>query len=164
MGKRGTKVKPDALKKLQGTDRLSRINDEQPKFNDVSNYDPDELAPDELKEDEAKIWSEIVPQFKKVGIMQQIDIAAVSMLCIELAEYRRLHAAMVDLDPSNDAEFKKMYKIGQLKQMKFKSATQLMIQYGMTPVARQTMRVMQEDRIKGIDEAIEPKPVLNIAK
>lgn len=148
--------KPDKLKKLQGTDRLDRMNLDQPEYREIKDVTP----PDDLTDDEKKIWLEIVPQFIASGIYTEIDVQPICMMCSELAEYWKLHEAMTGLEPSNDAEFKKMYKIGQLKQMKFKSATQLMKEYGMTPVARQGLTLTGAGAKNPLKDALPPKPSL----
>lgn len=76
MPPRGKKPKPTQLKVLQGTDRPDRVNSHEPK--------PDLSIPvpgDHLSLEAVMEWGRITPELKKLGLITEIDHAALEAYC-----------------------------------------------------------------------------------
>lgn len=149
----GPHAKPDALKILQGTDRLDRMNTRQPEFEPLS---VDAAPPALLPKTARTVWRDLVPKMAAAGLVTEVDVGAICMLCSEIAAYWQ-YTRRADRLPIDSKE---RYKLEQLKQMKFKSAEKLMVQFAMTPIARQ--KVILGGSFPGYDmgDALPPKPEL----
>ena len=150
--------KPDSMKLLQGTARADRMNTEQPEFQQVYKQD----APPYLSDMARKIWDEIVPQLIAARVFTTIDEAAVAMLCSELAAYWKYEHVCRErtakISTKKIVIDKDAYKLEMLKQMHFNNANKLMIQYGMTPVSRQRMKLQDPGGPAPLDSVIPPLP------
>jgi P27 family predicted phage terminase small subunit len=151
----GRPPKPDAQKIMQGTARADRMNFDQPQFEEVV----ESSAPEWLSPLAQKAWETLVPDFIKSGIYKTIDMTAVAMLCSELAEYWKYEelTRKITIEKGKPTIKGDMYKIIMLKQMHFNNANKLMIQYGMTPVSRQRMKI-SNPQTNPIDNVLPPKP------
>lgn len=156
----GRHPKPDSMKILQGTDQPCRMNNLQPEYRLELSAEP----PDHLTAMEQKIWREIIPQLIESKVYTTIDMTACIVLVQELATYYELQEATRGklyfkagnkIKANNDA-----YKLKTLQQMAWNNASKLMAQYGLTPVARQKLKITGPDGVEGmkINKALPPKP------
>ena len=79
-----TRVKPTALKKIEGTFRKDRApkNEIQPTIALNSG------APAELNEWGAAIWNDIYGEYERIGLITKVDLSALTALCIEWGKYQ----------------------------------------------------------------------------
>ena len=159
----GRHKKPDQLKLLQGTARPDRMNPSQPEFDQVVSMDP----PPYLSDTEKDIWNQLVPDFCKAGIMTTVDEPGVAMMAGQLSMYFKLHRLAESrvikvLKGKNLRLDDEAVRALKLSKQFFQNAQSMMIQYGMTPVARQKMQLTDPDGGPKKPDALPPKPNISI--
>ena len=153
--------KPDAIKKLQGTDRSDRMNFDQPVYDIVIEHQ----APEYLSGLEVKAWNEIVPKLIKANVYTEIDLNAILVMITSLAKFweiENLIKGKLGVIVNGKVECNnETYKLLQMQQTLWNRSYKLMIDFGMTPVARQKLRLQPEDgKPQAMTAVIPPKPQL----
>lgn len=156
--------KLDSLKKLQGTQRPDRMNFDQPQYNLIIEQQP----PEHLSGLEIKAWNEIVPKLIKSNVYTEIDEAAILVLISSLAKFWEIESMIKGklgsvkngkVECNNES-----YKLLQMQQTLWNRSYKLMIDFGMTPVARQKMRLApDEGKPQAMTTVIPPKPTIEAA-
>ena len=95
-GRQGRKPRPTKLKLLEGNPGKRRLNDKEPDPPPAVPSCPDHLSPAAKKE-----WERVTPLLEKLGLLSQIDGAALSLYCqawgrwVEAEEALRTYGVMV---------------------------------------------------------------------
>jgi len=138
MGKRGPPKTPLHLATLRGETRPSRVNKNEPDF------DEDEIAPlVKLTDEERLVWNQVVPELSRARVLKNSDCAALTHLVQTESAYREAHKVYLD---------KGMMGIGSTGQTiispRFtammalqKESMKLLTEFGMTPSSRQNVHV-----------------------
>lgn len=129
-------------KKLQGTYRPDRDNLDKPLNGEiVIGMD----APDFFDETEKRVWDQVMPELKKVNLLYSIDILSLVILCQELGAYFRIHSlARGKLAVIRGGKVEcdnEIYKLKVVQKMHLTNAKELMINFGLTPQARQKLQM-----------------------
>ena len=91
MGKRGPAPTPTNLKILRGNPGHRPLNDKEPR------PDADRVrCPSRLSPDAKKIWREIAPSLKRLGLLTNLDVSELAKFCEMEAMYRREIAWVVE--------------------------------------------------------------------
>jgi len=155
----GRPPKPTALKVIQGNAGKRAMNKQEP--------DPDYLqdltAPGWLPEEAAQVWDEVAPHLSRAKLLTHVDVQALAMGCIALAQYR-LAVARVGNEPikgkvlvdkesgepvldSNDRPImagEHLNPWAMVQSMTFKQAMAVLERFGMTPAARTRIAVQPQ--------------------
>lgn len=156
----GRPPKPAALKLVAGNPGKRALNKQEP--------DPEYLAdltPPDWLDDRAKaVWNELAPALKRAKLLTEVDVQALAMGCVSIAQYRfavsRTGDQLVKSKTVVDDEGKAV-EAGEhinpwafIQSMAFKQADKLFQQFGMTPAARTRIAVQpQGDLFGGKDQA-----------
>ena len=152
----GDHKKPNAIKQLQGTLRKDRV---------VTNYlqlpamdkIPQPPADLKLNKEAIKIWNFHIVELVKYNIISQQDLILFSIFCIELARYFKLNKIIDAKGETMDTPsgFKK--ERPELKIMKdsFRTAYDIAVKFGLTPVSRDQIQVRELPKEKDILTEIE---------
>jgi P27 family predicted phage terminase small subunit len=143
--------KPSNLKLIEGNRGKRAKNNAEP--------DPDYLndltAPGWLPDIAKTVWNEVAPELRKVRLLTTVDVQALGMACIAIAQYRlAVEKAGNDLvqitsakeeKPDDGKDQKPQEKTGggqminpwlMVQSMSFKQAMAVLTQFGMTPASR----------------------------
>ena len=142
MGQRGPAKTPTKILKLRGTDRADRqVNEPIP---------PEEApeCPDWLMLEAKRVWDQIVPRLRKMGLATIIDSNALMRYCVALVRWRKAVKFIEENGeayPLKDKHGKVTY-LQQFPQVSIAHKLSLELlrleqQFGMTPSARSTIDV-----------------------
>ena len=87
---RGRKLKPTALKKLQGNPGKRKLNDDEPKFTELMGAEP----PEWLNDLATTMWQTIMPELIANKILTVADLHNVESFCMAYARWREAEAAV----------------------------------------------------------------------
>lgn len=144
--KTGTKPKPTRLRVLHG-DQKHRIN-----FAEPVPPEGEITMPADLTERAQRVWSELAPSLRAMGVLTVVDVAALAVLCESLALFRT--SAVITntssvLVKGRGEELKRNPAIIPMMQSA-RTASMLMAEFGMTPSARSRLtdpsRVQADER------------------
>jgi P27 family predicted phage terminase small subunit len=90
-----TARKPDALKKLQGTQRPYRTVERTA----VSKGEP--IQPEILSDQAKKVWNDLAPELVKLGLLGAVDQSTFTAYCQSYADYLELTEYLNQLGPKN---------------------------------------------------------------
>jgi P27 family predicted phage terminase small subunit len=136
--KPGRKPKPTQLKLLKGEKRPSRVNYDEPDF------DEDQIAPlVKLTEEALLVWNQLVPELARARVLKNSDCAALTHLVQTEAAYRAAHTEYLD-----DGAMGIGSKGQEIISPRFttmmhlqKESMRLLTEFGMTPSSRQNVHV-----------------------
>jgi len=151
--------KPTALKVIQGNAGKRALNKQEP--------DPDYLqdltAPQWLPVEAAEVWDEVAPHLARAKLLTQVDVQALAMGCIALAQYRlAVHKVgeqpikgkpLIDKETGEPVldENDRPVMAGEhinpwamVQSMTFKQAMAVLERFGMTPAARTRIAVQPQ--------------------
>jgi P27 family predicted phage terminase small subunit len=144
---RGRKSKPTKLKKLEGNPGKRALNEQEPTPDVVI---PD--CPDHLQGEARKEWNRITQQLYALGILAEIDRAALAMYCAAWADYL-FASRMVD----EEGEVITSEKGGKyqnpwvgVKNTAMDRVLRISVEFGMTPSSRSRIKVegpSEEDKM-----------------
>ena len=139
----GRPRKTKEQKELQGTYRPDRDNlDAPPKGELIIGMD----APDFFDSTEKMVWDQVFGELKKINLVYSVDVMSLVILCQELGSYFRLHklsrGKLVTEDESGRLQYNAdMYKIKATQSQHLKNAKTLMVDFGLSPQARQKLQM-----------------------
>lgn len=90
MGRRGPAKTPSALNALRGNPGHRSVNTEEPKPAAAASI----AAPRWLEGDGRAIWDELAPELHRLGLLTQLDVAALAGACRWWAIYRKADRAL----------------------------------------------------------------------
>lgn len=156
--------KPTSLKEAKRTLRTSRTNDEEPIPDD------DEIVPpSSLSKKAKKVWEKEVPRLRAMGILGNPDINALELYCETFAEWKDITKKLqregmivyetrerVTKRTGTKTQFKvpKVNPLFDVSQKLHEKVLKLMLQFGMTPVARTNVKAKKpkETEKKGFND------------
>jgi len=139
----GPPGKPTHLKLLEGNPGKQKINDKEPKPPPVSDISK---PPNWMSPKAKKFWRKYAPILKRLGLLTEPDVPALSILCETFAEYRQAlwklrTEGFTTLAPSGYEQQRP--EVGILRKAR-KDIESLLAHFGMTPAARTRIQVNLE--------------------
>lgn len=156
MMKPGPPKKPTALKVLEGNPGKRPLPKNEPKPVPIAPKCPTWLHKDAKKE-----WKRIAPQLERLGLLTQIDMAALAGYCESWAQYKKavefLHKHD-DVYPilDDDGEVKYLQQVPQVSiaNNALKNIRAFAAAFGLTPAARAGIEVQPLNKDKDPMEAL----------
>jgi len=147
MGRRGPPPKPTRLKQLAGNPGKRKLNKREPKPRKEAPRCPAWLNPDAKR-----VWKDLVPKLKRMGILTEVDGGALAAYCQTFARWRKVEEFIAkhgEVYPLKDQNGKIKY-MQQFPQVSIaRNLLQLLKAYqqefGLTPSARTRIEVREED-------------------
>lgn len=146
----GRTPKPTALKLVTGNPGKRGINKQEPD----PTYLHDLTPPGWLDEPAAEVWDEVAPKLRAARVLTEIDVQALAMGCVAIAQYRRaVRRTGTDLVKSKlmETEDGQIQETGEqvnpwyiVQSMSFKQAMAVFAQFGMSPAARTRIAVQPQ--------------------
>ena len=128
MAKRGRKPKPQALKKLGGTDQPCRMNPDTLEFPMPERQDGD--PPRWMKNEYAlETWDEMYPMLMANKVLTKADLRALAVMCTLFGQIAQDTAAGRPTSASNAGEVRKQFS-----------------EFGMTPSSRTRVGATTESK------------------
>ena len=151
----GRPPKPTALKVVEGNRGKRASNKQEPDPPYLSEFDP----PKWLHPAAQSVWNEIAPKLADAKLLTTVDVQALAMGCIAIAQYRRAVAKVGEelvkskvVADEND----KLVETGEhvnpwsiVQSMSFKQAMLIFQQFGMTPAARTRIAIQPQGDLFG---------------
>jgi P27 family predicted phage terminase small subunit len=151
----GHNRKPDSLKKLIGTARADRINENTPEVPDLINISmPHDL---ELSTNGRKIWNSLSGDLAAAGILKQTDVQAFAIYCNSYSLYLDMEKIINEngalyLDKTNNP--KKRPEV-TIRNEAIKIVQSYQGKFGLTPADRDRIKVDKpEEADTGINSLI----------
>lgn len=147
--------KPTALKVVAGNPGKRAINKQEPD----PVYLQDLAAPAWMHASAKAVWDEVAPQLSRAKLLTEVDVQALSMGCVAVAQYRQsvrvagddlVKGKVVDSDngePEQAGEHLNPWMIVQ--SMSFKQAMAIFQQFGMTPASRTRIAIQPQGDLFG---------------
>ena len=151
----GRPPKPTALKVIAGNAGKRPLNKQEPDPNYLKNLD----APIWLHSAAKEVWDEVAPQLSAAKLLTDVDVQALAMGCVAIAQYRQavrvaggnLVKSKIVLDeedkPVAAGEHLNPWMIVQ--SMAFKQAMAIFQQFGMSPAARTRIAIQPQGDLFG---------------
>lgn len=142
----GRPLKPTALKVIEGNKGKRAAGKQEPD----PEYVTDLSAPEWLTGEAAAVWDEVAPNLRKARLLTTVDVQALGMGCIAIAQYRAASKrADGELVKSKTVEREGApVEMGEhvnpwliVQSMSFKQAMAIFQQFGMSPAARTRIAV-----------------------
>lgn len=133
----GPKPQPKHLKLLKGERRPSRVNYDEPEFND------DDIRPScELTDAEMVVWKQLVPELSRTRVITNADISALTHLAQIETMAREAHdnykkTGMFGKGSKGQLIISPTLKVSMELR---REAVRLLSEFGMTPSARQRVK------------------------
>lgn len=138
----GRNPKPTALKVIEGNKGKRKIGANEPDPAYLNDLTP----PAWLSSAAAEVWNEIAPNLRKACVLTELDVQALAMGCVAVAQYRAaVRRVGEDLVKSKQVENDegRACEVGEhvnpwmiVQSMTFKQAMAIFAQFGMSPAAR----------------------------
>lgn len=149
MGKRGPAPKPSKLKLLQGTHRPDRAPANEP--------DPEVEAPScptWLHREAKREWRRIVPELVRLGLVAEVDRAALAAYCQAYATWWRMER---DIDEHGDVQISARSGLESarpqvaMRDKALETMRKFLVEFGLTPSSR--TRVSAAEKPKPTENA-----------
>lgn len=151
----GRPPKPTALKVIQGNPGKRSSNKQEPDPAYLMNLDP----PTWLHAAAKEVWLEVAPHLSAAKLLTEVDVQALAMGCVAIAQYRQaVRIAGDDLVKSKIVldEDEKPIAAGEhlnpwliVQSMSFKQAMAIFQQFGMSPAARTRIAIQPQGDLFG---------------
>ena len=145
--------KPTALKLVTGTNRADRSNPGEPEPRLL-----DDLAPPaHLMERSAAVWRQVAPMLRRIQVLTEADVLSLELLCDAVADYRLAREQCGDqfvVESGRGSEMLSQWLVAKLSASK--RAEALMSRFGMDPVSRSRVMVVQQLGLDFGDTASSP--------
>lgn len=154
---RGRKPLPANVHVLQGN--RSRLSSAALR-DDVSPTCEIPACPRELTDDARKEWKRITAELEKVGLITQLDRAALAVYCQAYGDWlhaRRMLGSGEDYVETTPSGYRQMGVWVQLANRAAEQMRQFASEFGMTPSARRNVRSAQLDLFDD-DETVQKSP------
>lgn len=151
----GRPPKPTALKVIEGNRGKRSSNKQEPDPEYLQDMNP----PAWLHASAKEVWLEVAPHLAKAKLLTEVDVQALAMGCVAIAQYRQaVRVAGDDLVKSKlvvDDEGKAV-AAGEhinpwmiVQSMSFKQAMAIFQQFGMSPAARTRIAIQPQGDLFG---------------
>ena len=136
MGK-GRRPVPDSLKMIRGTFRKDRVNKNSP--------NPALVCPKpskSLNDKERKVWNELAPMLYDVGVLTEMDVVALTLLCRDIAMYQdcvsivKKEGRVIEMVGSQGQIVRKVNPCYTIQRQLTNDVLQKLREFGMTPASR----------------------------
>lgn len=155
----GRPPKPTALKLVQGNPGKRAINRQEPDPVYLNDLTP----PSWLGPAAASVWNELAPRLRRARVLTELDVDALSMGCVAIAQYRasvsRVGDALVKSKHATNDEGDAV-EVGEhvnpwliVQSMTYKQAMAIFAQFGLTPAARSRVAINPQDDLFGHGQA-----------
>jgi len=128
---------PDSLKMIRGTFRKDRVNKNAP--------NPVHVCPKpskSLNDKERKVWNELAPILYDVGVLTEMDVVALTLLCRDIAMYQvciatiKKEGRIIEMVGSKGQTIRKVNPCYTIQRQLADSILQMLREFGMTPASR----------------------------
>jgi len=139
MSNAGRKLKPIALKLLEGVENEDRLNRNEP-----NPGDPSLECPEYLTDSAKMMWNKYALVLKKLGVFKQTDEFAFTTLCQESGRYIDLQIIINEKDSYTTTNIRNGDKaIPEMAMARecLRQVRALMVEFGMTPSSRSKISV-----------------------
>lgn len=141
MGKRGPAPKPSKLKLIQGTYRKDRAaaNEPQPEASTPT-------CPTWLHREAKKEWKRIVPELEALGLLTQIDRAALAAYCSAYAEWWEMEKDIQSKGrvQVTDTGYEAVRPSVGIRNRALDTMHKFLTQFGLTPSSRTRINVPEK--------------------
>lgn len=138
---KGRKKKPTALKKLQGTLRKDRVNDDMPEFPIVLNGDVNPVFVNDYAEAE---WNRVFDTCTDAGLLTTVDLSALAMYCNEIGIYWQMMDQIKETGPVIFEDgIAKRSPATMIANNALKNAMGISVQFGFTPSSREKVKIIR---------------------
>lgn len=155
----GPAPKPTALKLVEGNKGKRKINAHEPDPAYLNDLTP----PTWLPAAAAEVWNETAPKLRAAKVLTELDVHALAMGCVAIAQYRasvsRIGDDMVKSKHVTNDEGKTV-ELGEhvnpwliVQSMTYKQAMGIFAQFGLTPAARSRIAINPQDDLFGHGQA-----------
>jgi P27 family predicted phage terminase small subunit len=151
----GRPPKPTALKIIEGNKGKRAL----PKSEPDPVYLNDLTAPAWLAPSAAEVWDEIAPKLRAARVLTELDVNALAMGCVAIAQYRQsvrrvgdnlVKAKLVEGEDGQILETGEHINPWMIVQsMTYKQAMGIFAQFGLTPSARSRVAINPQDDLFG---------------
>jgi len=149
-GAGGRPRKPDAVKRLQGTQRKDRTTTNQPIFTGTAK------VPVWLQGRARAEWKRVAPQLRKLGMLTEADLAMFAAYCQAFGDYIDLTVKLGNLDATTMTT-EKGFIMSRPEVAHRRTAYQQMREcareFGFTPASRSSLRLVAEVELADNDAA-----------
>ena len=139
----GRNAKPTSLKLLQGTARPDRVNANEPKPAAA-----DLTVPPGLDTYGRQAWKRWAPLLQGLGILTEVDVDVLALLCDAYSQWRRASRAVRRIDPTSEAYRKVAVSVEKARDQMRMFATE----FGMTPASRSRLQVVAPEAVDEFEE------------
>jgi len=145
--RKGRRPVPDSLKMIRGTFRKDRVNKNAP--------NPALVCPKpskSLNNKEKKVWNELAPMLFNLGVLTEMDVVALTLLCRDLAMYQECIATIkkegrvIKMVGSQGQIVHKVNPCYTIHRQLADSILQMLREFGMTPASR--MKIVVDEKPK----------------
>lgn len=146
----GRPPKPTSLKLVTGNPGKRGLNKQEPD----PTYLADLTPPAWLTGPATKVWEEIAPRLARSKLLTEVDVDALAMGCVSIAQYRqaaRVAGESLVRSKIVEDENGKPVETGEclnpwliVQSMAFKQSNALFQQFGMTPAARTRIAIQPQ--------------------
>lgn len=139
----GRKPLPTNLKAVKGTLRKGRENKNEPRPELAYPAPPEHLSREALQE-----WGRIVPQLHQLGLLSDIDRAALAAYCQTYGRWVQAERELQDLEALLDETpngMKQQHALVGIANTAMKLMHKYLTEFGMTPSSRARVSVPKED-------------------
>jgi len=140
---------PDSLKMIRGTFRKDRVNKNAP------NPAPVRPKPSKsLNDKERKVWKDLAPMLYDLGVLTEMDVVAVTLLCRDIAMYQECIAILkkegrvIKMIGSQGQIVRKVNPCYTIQRQLADSILQMLREFGMTPASRVKIVVGEKPKEK----------------
>lgn len=151
----GRPPKPTALKLVEGNPGKRAMNKQEPD----PTYLRDLAAPEWLHPAARAVWDEVAPKLASAKLLTEVDVQALAMGCVAIAQYRQavrvagdklVKSKVVEDDEGKPIETGEHLNPWLLVQsMSFKQAMAIFQQFGMSPAARTRIAIQPQGDLFG---------------
>ena len=143
----GRNPKPIELKKLEGTFRKDRNNNNLPSYPIIIEPPP---PPERLPEEAGGLWGDVCEKLIANNLLQSVDLELVAAYCIELHLYWECKKALNDgsLYYTTKAGVKRVKPEIQIANNAFKNIIKITEKFGLSPVDRQKIVAIDPQKKK----------------
>lgn len=141
MGRRGPAPKPTALRLLEGNPSGRPVNQNEPKPQQVTSFEP----PQDLPEEGKAVWKALSQELARIGLLTVVDLEAFYRYVKYLLEYREADKKIAGMlvmpirNPNGSIKYLMQNPYLSIRNQAADRLARLEQQFGMTPSARARM-------------------------
>lgn len=149
---RGRKPKPTVLKELAGNPGRRPLNEQEPR---PATADP-KMPRGKLNAEGKKLWREVAPKLAELGLLTEVDMAALEMACNHYGLAREAMALIERMGlfvKDRDGQPRKNPAL-QLYRDNSQAFKQYLVEFGMTPSSRSRIQAEPIDQEPSLAEIL----------